>query len=161
MLRLYQYVSAGLGYIPNEELAELDPHVTYNVYFQNNATGAAQELNADIRKSLRSCYQTAKSTIPADFLTENNTFLGPWNTFLQQHKLKQIPFSGLVSHALEDYLVEQYSIQGFYNSEFLACLLTSTRNGRILTWLHSFQWIPNREPILDLSLRRGAGKLHH
>jgi hypothetical protein len=87
------------------------------VYFGNNATGAAAELNADPRSAIRSCAQTATSVIPPTFLQENNTFLGPWYAYDKAHNLKAIPFSGIMTQCVEDYMVASYKKQGFFSSK--------------------------------------------
>jgi soluble epoxide hydrolase/lipid-phosphate phosphatase len=73
-------------------------------------------MNVDIRKSIRSCAQTANSTIPVDFLTSTTNFLGAWNTHLSANHLSQIPASGIMTQLVEDYMVLSYSKQGFHNT---------------------------------------------
>jgi soluble epoxide hydrolase/lipid-phosphate phosphatase len=75
-------------------------------------------MNADIRSSIRSCAQIANSTLPKDFLQHNDTFLGPWKEYQKTRGLSEIPFSGIMSKKVEDYMVKSYKKQGFYNSEF-------------------------------------------
>jgi hypothetical protein len=43
--------------------------------------------------------------------------LGPWRDFQKANNLKEIPFSGIMSPEVEDYMVKSYQKQGFYNSK--------------------------------------------
>jgi soluble epoxide hydrolase/lipid-phosphate phosphatase len=111
------YVSAAIGLTTNRGLAALNPFFSYQVYLSENATGAAAELDADPRASIRSCAQVASSKVPATFLARNDTFLGPWKEFMRSLGLKEVPFSGIMSRLVEDYMVMSYKKQGFYNSK--------------------------------------------
>ena len=110
------YVSAAAGFSTNEQLVQLVPSFGYQLYLSRNATVAADELNADVRQSIRSCAQTADSKVPSDFLHPVDTFLGPWEEFEQENGLTEIPASGIMNQEVEDYMVESYQKQGFYNS---------------------------------------------
>jgi len=88
------------------------------VYLGSNPVGAAKEMDADPRSAIRSCAQVGNSTLPKDFLKRTDTFLGPWTEFEQAHGLKEIPFSGIMTEKVEDYMVMSYKKQGFYNSEY-------------------------------------------
>lgn len=103
-------------FLPNTDLASINPHFGYQVYVGDNPDLAAKEMDADIRKSIRSCAQTAKSGVPTDFLIPTTNFLGPWNTYLAAHNLKEIPASGIMSQVVEDYMVYSYKKQGFHNT---------------------------------------------
>ena len=111
------YVSASLGFLSNEALVHLVPTLGYTLYLSKNETGAAAELNADIRSSIRSCAQVADSKVPATFLSEQTNFLDPWKEFLKENKLAEIPFSGIMTKEVEDYMVKSYKKQGFFNSK--------------------------------------------
>ncbi|KAK2811776.1 hypothetical protein FQN50_001814 [Emmonsiellopsis sp. PD_5] len=110
------YFSATLGFSTNEELAALNPFFSYQVYLGNEPEVAAKELDADPRSAIRSCAQVADSKLPKDFLQRNNTFLQPWIEFQEENGLDEIPFSGIMSSKVEDYMVESYKKQGFYNT---------------------------------------------
>ena len=112
-----QYVSAAIGFSTNEQLAALNPDFSYQVYFGNNATGAATELNANIRSAIRSCAQIATSVLPPTFLQLTTSFLQPWWDWLKANHLTQIPFSGIMTPCVEDYMVASYQKQGFFNSK--------------------------------------------
>ncbi|KAE9962094.1 hypothetical protein BLS_000843 [Venturia inaequalis] len=110
------YVAPVAPFLPSSALAIVNPHFSYQIYLGDHPDLAATEMNADIRKSIRSCAQTAKSGVPADFLVSTTSFLGPWNAYLAANNLTQIPASGIMSQVVEDYMVYSYSKQGFYNT---------------------------------------------
>ncbi|QDS69463.1 hypothetical protein FKW77_006186 [Venturia effusa] len=110
------YVAPVAPFLPNTALASINPHFGYQVYVGDRPDLASQEMNADIRKSIRSCAQTAKSGVPADFLTPTTNFLKPWNNYLAAKNLTQIPASGIMSQVVEDYMVDSYKKQGFYTT---------------------------------------------
>lgn len=111
-------MSAAIGFSTNEQLAQLNQNFTYQVYFGNNATVAAKELNANVRSAIRSCAQIATSVLPPTFLQLTTSFLQPWWDWLKLKHLTQIPFSGIMSACVEDYMVSSYEIQGFFNSKW-------------------------------------------
>ena len=92
------------------------PTLGYTFYVSNNATGAAAEMNANIRMTVRSVAQIASSTVPSTFLADETSFLEPWFQFDEEHNLTEIPFSGIMTPLIEDYMVHMYSIQGFFHS---------------------------------------------
>lgn len=75
-------------------------------------------MNNDPRSAIRSCAQVADSILPPTFLKKTDTFLGPWKEMEREHKMDEIPFSGIMSEDIEDYMVKSYRKQGFYNSKF-------------------------------------------
>jgi soluble epoxide hydrolase/lipid-phosphate phosphatase len=94
------------------EIAAEIPTTSYQAYFASSPNKAIAELNDDIRQSLRSCTLRGDTPYPKDLYTKNNTFLGPWKDFMWP-----IPASGLWDDRLENYVVEQYSKQGFKYSK--------------------------------------------
>lgn len=99
------------------ELAAANPSFSYQVYLGSMPKQAAKEMDSDIRSAIRSCAQVADSVIPAQFLKKTDTFLGPWKEFVRAQGLKAIPFSGIMTSEIEDYMVKAYQKQGFYDSE--------------------------------------------
>lgn len=155
-----QYTSASLGFSTNEELAALNPYFNYQVYLGNEPQKAAQELDADPRSAIRSCAQVADSSLPEVFLRRNDTFLQPWVEFEEENGLTEIPFSEVMSPLVEDYMVESYKKQGFYNSQ---SNIPNHENGngssaqRIHLFIYStdlifnsIQRLPIRKPQIDL-----------
>jgi len=110
------YLSASLGFIPVSTLATINPHFGYQLYLGGTPDVAAREMNADIRASIRSCALTANSSFPPTFLQPNDTFLKPWKDYEDANNLSEIPISGIMSSEVEDYMVAQYTKQGFYNT---------------------------------------------
>ncbi|KAF2668750.1 alpha/beta-hydrolase [Microthyrium microscopicum] len=110
------YVSAGIGFTPNSGLAKLNKFFGYQVYLSDHPYLAAVELDDSPRWAIRSCAQVADSQLPADFLTKTDTFLGPWRQYVESHQIERIPFSGIMTQEVEDYMVESYKKQGFYNT---------------------------------------------
>lgn len=74
------------------------------------------ELDADPRNAIRSCAQVATTDVPEKFLKDQTSFLKAWREDNKEHNRTDIPFSGIMSKKVEDYMVESYEKQGFYNS---------------------------------------------
>ncbi|KAK5994760.1 Cytosolic epoxide hydrolase 2-like protein [Cladobotryum mycophilum] len=110
------YVSSAGDFVPTEALAHVVPGFGYQVYLQNNSTTAAVEMDADPRSVIRATSQIATSEIPADFLRNQTSFLGPWKVDNEKHNRTEIPFSGIMSQKVENYMVESYKKQGFFNT---------------------------------------------
>ena len=71
--------NAAVGpYTPITTLARLVPRFAYQVYFAEQTSTAIAELNADIRRTLRSTLRTAATAPPSDFLTSNSSYLDAW-----------------------------------------------------------------------------------
>ena len=68
--------------------------------------------------ALRSVAQVANSIIPSEFLRDETSFLEPWFQYDAQNNLTHIPFSGIMTPLVEDYMVDLYSTQGFYHSVY-------------------------------------------
>lgn len=84
------------------------------VYFATQTKTAVTELNASIRRSLRSVFRTIDSPPPSEFLTSQTDFLEAWRD------VSELPPSPFFSEEEEDYVVEQYGIQGFEYSMSLS-----------------------------------------
>ena len=102
----------------------------YQIFLGSNPTGAAKELDADPRSAIRACAQIAGGLRPKDFLQRTTTFLGPWYDLLKEKSLQEIPMSGIMSKRTEDYMVESYKKQGFYNSR-LICKAYKIKNNQV------------------------------
>lgn len=74
-------------------------------------------MDADPRSAIRSCAQIATTKVPPKFLKDQTSFLDAWREDNQKNNRTEIPFSGIMSKVVEDYMVESYKKQGFYNSE--------------------------------------------
>lgn len=116
------YVSSAFDFVPTEKLVEIAPGFGYQLYLSNNATGGAAELDADPRSGIRSCAQVANTTVPKNFLKDQTSFLQAWREDNAKNNRTEIPFSGIMSTKVEDYMVKSYQKQGYYNSESYAHL---------------------------------------
>ncbi|KAF8515770.1 Alpha/Beta hydrolase protein [Hysterangium stoloniferum] len=101
------YLAAAGPLIPVENLSVLFPGLTYNIFFEKRTNEAAAELDTSIRRSLRAALRSASSPPPPAFLTSSTSFLDAWSDF---EEIPPVPF---MSPEEEDYMVEQYSMQGF------------------------------------------------
>ncbi|KAK5994734.1 Epoxide hydrolase A-like protein [Cladobotryum mycophilum] len=110
------YVSSAFPFAPTEKLVEIAPGFGYQLYLSNNASGGAIEMDADPRNGIRSCAQIATSEVPEHFLKDQTSFLQSWYEDNKKNGRKDIPFSGIMSQEVEDYMVASYQKQGFYNT---------------------------------------------
>jgi soluble epoxide hydrolase/lipid-phosphate phosphatase len=90
-----------------EHIVKMLPRLAYQIYFEKHTHSAIKELNKDIRRTLRATLRDVESEPPKDFLTSIKDFLKAWGHL---EELPRIPF---MTEEEEDYMVEQYSIQGF------------------------------------------------
>ncbi|KAF1988961.1 alpha/beta-hydrolase [Aulographum hederae CBS 113979] len=132
------------------------PKFQYQLYLATNPRGAARELDADARQSIRSCARLGDDKIPADFLTKTDTFLGPWETFDAQQGVGEIPASGIMSGVVEDYMVASYKKQGFYNTfngyqlgNQAAQMQFAASNGSSILQQPTFTLYPTKDPVAD------------
>lgn len=94
-------------------LVKAFPKLAYQIYFEKSTQAAIVELNRDIRRSLRSVLRGDSSPPPDSFLTSTTSFLDAYSDY------EEIPPSEFYSHQEEDYMVEEYSKQGFnYTLQF-------------------------------------------
>jgi soluble epoxide hydrolase/lipid-phosphate phosphatase len=99
-------------FVPTENLLGYFPKLAYQLYFGKKTKEAYEELEKDIRKTLRSVYRTSKTKPPAKFLTSQDNLLDAYEE--AGDKLEErIPFFNKIE---EDYLVKVYKVQGFKNS---------------------------------------------
>ncbi|KAK5996535.1 Epoxide hydrolase A-like protein [Cladobotryum mycophilum] len=150
------YVPSAGPFVPNEKMVEISPGFGYQLYLTNNARGAAAELDADPRAAIRSVAQLSSAKWPKNFLQLETSFLGPWK---QELKGGEIPFSGIMSQQVEDYMVASYQKQGFYNT-----FNGYQRRNRYDTWrfdraqgnytLHqpTFSLWPTKDPVGDYTV---------
>ncbi|PFH49124.1 hypothetical protein AMATHDRAFT_63697 [Amanita thiersii Skay4041] len=100
------YISSSSDFLPISQFIPAFPKLAYQLYFDQNTDEAVAELDADIRRSLRSVFRTQNSAPPDSFLTSTKNFLGAYG----DGEIPPIPF---FTKEEEDYLVEQFEIQGF------------------------------------------------
>ncbi|KAI5120723.1 hypothetical protein M0805_006429 [Coniferiporia weirii] len=115
------YMPSSSPFTPISTLVHIIPRLAYILYFQEKTTEAIAELDRDIRKTLRSVYRSIESAPPDAFLTSKDAFLEAY-----EDEIAPIPF---LTEEEEDYLVEQFSIQGFKNT-----LQFYTHGNRYAAW---------------------------
>jgi hypothetical protein len=140
-----QYVSAKRPFTTNEALAKANKFFSYHVFMANSPEKAAKEMDADHRSAIRAVAHIADSKLPAEFLTRTDTFIGPWRDYIKANNLSEIPFSGIMTKKVEDYMVESYKKQGFYNSK-VCCMHILTV---VINWRRSIKWLPVRKQKVD------------
>ncbi|KAL1702948.1 Alpha/Beta hydrolase protein [Schizophyllum commune] len=100
----------GEHFTPVAALVPLLPKLAYNVFFADNTTAAAAELNEDVGRTIRATLRQKSSPPPEDFLTYKDTYMGPWKKYAE---IPPVPF---FTPEEEKYYIEQYSIQKFDNT---------------------------------------------
>ena len=61
-----------------KELSEIVPSLSYQLFFDNRTSEAAQELDRDVRRALRATLRSVSSAPPKDFLISKTSYLGAW-----------------------------------------------------------------------------------
>lgn len=143
------YVASAFDFVPTEKLVEIAPGFGYQLYLSNNASGGAAEMDADPRSAIRSCAQVADTKVPEKFLKDTTSFLDAWREDNKKNNRTEIPFSGIMSKKVEDYMVETYKKQGFYNSKQHH---PNTAFRAYVNNLPSLQRIPAPQPLRYLAV---------
>ncbi|EIW81733.1 alpha beta-hydrolase [Coniophora puteana RWD-64-598 SS2] len=126
------YLHSANYWVPTRFLVHVSPQLAYQHFFETCTTeavkgacdkSATEELDADIRRSLRSVFRSADSPISEKFLTSKSSFLDAYNGI-------DIPLVSFMTEEEEDYLVEEYTRHGFRNT-----LLFYTHANRYGGWL--------------------------
>ena len=108
-----QYIPSAGPFAPLEMLVKAFPKLAYQIYFEQSTQAAIAELNKDIRRSLRAVLRSVSSPPPDSFLGGTTSFLDAYSDY------EEIPPSTFYSLEEEDYMVEEYSKQGFdYTLQF-------------------------------------------
>ncbi|KIL59519.1 hypothetical protein M378DRAFT_169165 [Amanita muscaria Koide BX008] len=103
------YAPGGDTFTPSTSFVKYYPKLMYQVYFDEKTDNAAAELDKDVRRSLRSVHRTLASPVPDAFLRSRDSFL----TAFGSEEIPPIPY---LTPQEEDYLVEQFKVQGFENT---------------------------------------------
>lgn len=117
------YIPANGPFVPTEALVAHFPKLAYQLYFAKKTKEAYEELEKDIRKTLRSVYRTADTKPPAKFLASQHNLLDAYDEVGLE---EPIPFFSKIE---EDYLVKVYKVQGFKNT-----LSFYTKGGKYRSW---------------------------
>ncbi|KAF9040695.1 Alpha/Beta hydrolase protein [Panaeolus papilionaceus] len=92
------------------QLSEIFPTLRYQLFFDSKTEQAIEELNADVKRSVRATFRSVDSPPPPGFLKSAETFLGAWN------KTDVIPPVPFFTPDEEGYFIEQFSLNGFNNT---------------------------------------------
>ncbi|KAI0303058.1 alpha/beta-hydrolase [Russula brevipes] len=93
--------------LANGTSSEGAPRLAYQLFFDEQTPAAIDELNRDVRRTLRGTLRDVATPPPDNFLTSRDTYVGAWDGV---DEIPPIPF---FSEEEEDYWVEQYSKSGF------------------------------------------------
>ncbi|KLO13848.1 alpha/beta-hydrolase [Schizopora paradoxa] len=144
------YIPAAGNFTPTAALVHLLPRLTYQLFFEVQTPAAVDELNKDVRRTLRATLLSADTPPPEAFLTSKDSFLHGWEDVSE---IDPIPF---FSQEEEDYFVEQLSIQGFANT-----LQFYTKGNKYASWDFSHSQgnhtipqpalaiLPTEDPVAD------------
>ncbi|KAF5365162.1 hypothetical protein D9757_011761 [Collybiopsis confluens] len=153
------YIPSAGPFVPVKELTAAIPKLTYQLFFDEKTTEAIEELDRDIRRSIRATLRTKDSPPPDEFLTSPESFLSAWN------HIDEIPPVPFLTPEEEDYFVEQYKVQGFKHT-----LQFYTKENRHASWKFAHEQgnhtisrpvlsiLPTDDPVADWAL---ASRLLH
>lgn len=65
--------------VPTEALVKAHPRLTYQLFFDKQTSAAANELDRDVRRTLRGTLRDVASPPPESFLTSPDTYIGAWD----------------------------------------------------------------------------------
>lgn len=75
-----QYIPYSGPHVSVSNLVPMLPKLAYNVFFSQHTNRAVQELNSDVRRTLRATLRTVGSPPPDDFLKQTDSFLRGWDS---------------------------------------------------------------------------------
>ena len=113
-----QYIPSAGAFTPIAQMTKAFPALSYQLFFEDHTPEAILELGKNTTRTLRATMRTVDSPPPQGFLKSDHSYLAPYDHI---DPIPPIPF---FTAEEEDYLVEQYAIQGFRNSKFLATSLS-------------------------------------
>ena len=73
-----KYLPYAGPFVPIAHLVASLPKLAYNVYFERSTQEAIQEMNANIRRTLRGTLRSVASPPPDLFLQQTDSFLHGW-----------------------------------------------------------------------------------
>lgn len=117
------YIPAGPDFLATRMMPSISAKLAYQIYFDEKTDDAVKELDADIRRSLRSTLRAKSSPPPDAFLKSTESFIGAWS---DHDEIPPIPW---FSPEEEDYIVQEFSVQGYRNT-----LQFYTTENRKLSW---------------------------
>ncbi|KAJ7755164.1 alpha/beta-hydrolase [Mycena metata] len=147
------YIPSAGDFMPIEHLVVALPKLNYQLFFNKNTPEAITHLDKDVRRTIRATFRTVASPPPDEFLKSPTSYLSAWDDVVE---IPPVPF---FTPDEEDYLVEQYSIQGFqYTLQFY------TEENRQSSWAFSnaqgnytisqpvLSILPTNDPVADWAL---------
>jgi len=153
------YIPSAGPRVPTEALVTAHPRLAYQLFFDRQTSVAVDELDHDVRRTLRGTLRDVASPPPENFLTSQDSYMRGWDSV---DEIPPIPF---LSKAEEDYWVEQYSISGFKHT-----LQFYTEENNFASWkfaneqgnhtIHQpvLSILPTKDPVANMEL---AAKLLH
>ncbi|KAI0337357.1 alpha/beta-hydrolase [Trametopsis cervina] len=115
------YIPYSGPFVPIANMVAMLPTIAYNVFFQDKTLEAAQELNGDIRRTLRGIMRTVESPPPSEFLKQTDSFMRGWDS------VEDIPPIPFLTTEEEEYWVEQFESHKFDHT--LGFYTHGTRHG--------------------------------
>lgn len=73
-----QYIPSHGPFIPIAALTTQLPRLSYQIFFDTATPAAIEELEKDVRRTLRGTLRTVKSAPPSAFLESRESFLDGW-----------------------------------------------------------------------------------
>ncbi|KIK60086.1 hypothetical protein GYMLUDRAFT_261656 [Collybiopsis luxurians FD-317 M1] len=135
------YIPSAGDFVRFKHLIPAFPKLAYQLFFDEKTTEAVEELDRDVRRTVRATLRTKASPPPDEYLTSPHSFLDAWG------HVEEIPPVPFFTPEEEDYFVEQYKIQGFKNT-----LQFYTDENRFASWKFAHEQgnhtIPN--PVLAI-----------
>ncbi|KAJ6615541.1 alpha/beta-hydrolase [Mycena sp. CBHHK59/15] len=104
------YIPSSGPFVPIQHLVIALPKLAYQLFFNQKMLEAVAELDKSVHRTIRAILRDVLSPPPDDFLASRTSFLGAWD------HIEDIPPVPFFTPEEEDYMVEQYSIQGFKNT---------------------------------------------
>ncbi|KAN0124485.1 alpha/beta-hydrolase [Russula decolorans] len=145
--------------VPTEALVKAHPRLAYQLFFDKQTSAAIDELDRDVRRTLRGTLRGVASPPPESFLTSPDTYIGAWDGV---DEIPPIPF---FSKEEEDYWVEQYSISGFKHTlqfytegNHFASWKFANEQGNHTIYQPILSILPTEDPVANMEL---AAKLLH
>jgi len=117
------YIPSAGPFVPIAHFIATFPALSYQLFFEDSTAAAIVELDKNVTRTLRATLRAVDSPPPTDFLKSTDSFLSGWKDVAT---IPSIPF---FTAEEEDYMVQQYGIQGFkYTLQFY------TRSNKYLSW---------------------------
>jgi len=120
------YMPSAGPFMHMKDIVPMLPKLAYQLFFNSQPEAATQELDKDIRRTVRATLRTVDSPPPSNFLKSDKSFLEAWD------EVKEIPPVPFFSVDEEDYFVKQYEIKGFKNSLQLYSQLNRLRHWELV-----------------------------